>query len=476
MNAPTQEGLRTCGAVWVDSVFPVDRRAQSCWIVVLLYLLVGWQASGGEEAFAAPRFQAAVDRVVGEVLELPPHADLHVPGVALSVTMDGRGQTFVSGTSNLTDRTQLRADQLMAVGSVTKLYTAVLIMRLVERRKLALSASVAEVAKRHRRNARQLRLLVARYRRQLRGVTVRDLLRMTSGIGDFEYAPQLRRALRQKPLERRSLAELCSWGLATTRAGASKRPRYSNTNYALLGLIAQAVEGSSISEQMSMLFARAGLNQTRYLTGGADARRLIGAGSMAHGYIPVPTPFEDPADDKLYRDFTQSPPSGTLTAPLVNAELAPPVRKVSPRGKVRTVHGPVKLSYRDASGSYSFSLAGSAGAAVSTTSDLNTFLTALRDGKLVRARTLKAMERSIGSGQNRFGLGLMPIQVPRDGLYPGSPRVTLWGHGGEIWGYNAGTFYAQGRDLVISYALNVSPGDEVNNSFLADVLRTALRD
>jgi D-alanyl-D-alanine carboxypeptidase len=174
--------------------------------------------------------------------------------------MDGRSQTFVSGTSNLTDRTQLRADQLMAVGSVTKLYTAVLIMRLVERRKLALSASVAEVAKRHWRNARQLRLLLARYRRQLRGVSVRDLLRMTSGIGDFEYAPQLRTALRRKPLERRSLAELSSWGLATTRAGASERPRYSNTNYALLGLIAQAVEGSSISEQMSVLFARAGLN------------------------------------------------------------------------------------------------------------------------------------------------------------------------------------------------------------------------
>jgi hypothetical protein len=190
----------------------------------------------------------------------------------------------------------------------------------------------------------------------------------------------------------------------------------------------------------------------------------------------VPTPFEDPADDKLYRDFTHSPPSGILTAPLVKTELAPPVRKLSPRGKVRTVHQPVKLSYRDASGSYNFSLAGSAGAAVSTTSDLNTFLTALRDGKLVRARTLKAMEQSVGSGSNRFGLGLMPIQVPRGGLYSGSPRVTLWGHGGEIWGYNAGAFYAQGRDLAISYALNVSPGDEVNNEFLTDVLRTALRD
>jgi CubicO group peptidase (beta-lactamase class C family) len=295
----------------------------------------------GEEASAAPRFQAAVDRVVGEVLELPPHADLHVPGVALSVTMDGRSQTFRVG--NVEPHGSDAASGGPADGGGQR--AAVLIMRLVERRKLALSASVAEVAKRHRRNARQLRLLLARYRRQLRGVTMRDLLRMTSGIGDFEYAPQLRRALRQKPLERRSLAELSSWGLATTRAGASKRPRYSNTNYALLGLIAQAVEGSSISEQMSVLFARAGISQTRYLMGGADARRLLGAGSMAHGYIPVPTPSEDPADDKLYRDFTQSPPSGTLTAPLVSAELAPPVRKVSPRGKVRTVQKPGKLSY-----------------------------------------------------------------------------------------------------------------------------------
>jgi len=41
---------------------------------------------------------------------------------------------------------------------------------------------------------------------------------------------------------------------------------------------------------MSELFDRAGLDQTRYLVGGRDARRLLGAGSMAHGYIPVPTP------------------------------------------------------------------------------------------------------------------------------------------------------------------------------------------
>jgi D-alanyl-D-alanine carboxypeptidase len=454
----------------------VYQRSRFWRALALSSLLLGAQASGGQGAYAAASFQSAVDRVVGEVLELPPNADLHVPSVELTVTRNGREQTFVAGTSNLTDRMPLRADQMMGVGSVTKLYTAVLVMRLVERRRLALSASVAQVAKRHPRNSRQLRMLLDRYRQQLRGVTVRDLLRMTSGIRDFEYAPQLRRALRHRPLERRSLASLSSWGLAITPAAPSKRPRYSNTNYALLGLIAEAVDGSSISEQMSELFARAGLNQTRYLTGGADARRLLAAGSLAHGYIPVPTPFEDPADDKLYRDFTQSPRGGTLTAPLVKTELPPPVRKVSRRGKVRTVHKPVELSYRDASGSYSFSLAGSAGAAVSTTSDLNAFLTALRDGKLVRIRTLKAMQRSVGRGQNRFGLGLMPIGVPRSGLYRGSPRVTLWGHGGEIWGYNAGTFYVQGRDLVISYALNVSPGDEVNNSFLTDVLRTALRD
>jgi CubicO group peptidase (beta-lactamase class C family) len=445
---------------------------------VVLFLVLASQASGGGERQApgAPRFQSAVDRVAREVLELPRHAALHAPGVALSVSIDGRRQTFVAGTSNLTGRAPLRSGQLMAVGSVTKLYTAVLVMQLIERGRLSLSATVAEVAKRNRPNSRPLRLLLGRYPRQLRGATVRDLLRMTSGIGDFEYTPQLRGALRRRPLQRRSLAELSSWGLAISPARASKRPRYSNTNYALLGLIAEAVEGSSISEQMSELFDQAGLDQTRYLTGVRDARRLLRAGSLAHGYIPVPTPLEDPADDKLYRDFTLSPPRGSLRARLVKTELAPPVHRVSPRGKVRVVRKPVKLSYREASGSYSFSLAGSAGAAASTTSDLNGFLTALREGAIIRASTLKTMERAVGSGQNRFGLGLMPIQVPQSGLYTGSPKLTLWGHAGEIWGYNAAAFYVQGRDIVISYAFNVSPGDELNNAFLTDVLATALRN
>jgi CubicO group peptidase (beta-lactamase class C family) len=331
------------------------------------------------------------------------------------------------------------------------------------------------VSQRFRASSRPLLRLLDRFRRQLRGVTVRDMLRMTSGIGDFEYAPQLRRALRRRPLARRSLTQLASWGLALTPVRPSKRPHYSNTNYALLGLIAQAADGSSIREQMAELFDRARLNRTRYLTGGRDARRLLAAGSMARGYIPVPTPMEDPADDKLYRDFTHSPSRGALKARLVTTQLAPPVRRVTPRGAVRIVDTPVDLRYRDAAGSYSFSLAGSAGAAVSTTADLNAFLSALRTGRLVRPRTLRAMQRSIGRGSNRFGLGLMPIQVPRGGLYRGSPKLTLWGHAGEIWGYNAAAFYVQGRNLVISYALNVSPGDELNNAFLTDVLATALR-
>jgi D-alanyl-D-alanine carboxypeptidase len=444
---------------------------------ILLALVLGSQASGSsqEDALPAPRFQSAVDQVAREVLEVRPHTALHAPGVVLSVRRGSRRRSFVAGTSDVTDRTPLRAGQMMAVGSVTKLYTAVLVMRLVEGGRLALSDSVAEVAQRFRARSRPLRRLLDRYRRQLHGVTVRDLLRMTSGIGDFEYAPQLRRALRRKPLARRSLVELASWGLALTPARPSKRPRYSNTNYVLLGLIAEAAGGSSIGEQMAELFDRAGLDRTRYLRGGRDARRLLAAGSMAHGYIPVPTPMEDPADDKLYRDFTQSPTRGALNAPLVTTELSPPVRRVSPRGLVRIVDTPVKLSYRDAAGSYSFSLAGSAGAAVSTTADLNAFLSALRDGKLVRKRTLRAMQRSVGRGSNRFGLGLMPIGVPRGGLYRGSPKLTLWGHAGEIWGYNAAAFYVQGRNLVISYALNVSPGDELNNAFLTDVLATALR-
>jgi D-alanyl-D-alanine carboxypeptidase len=471
-SAFTTQGSWPCSVGWVEP------RSRWGLALVVSFLMLALPASGGGEKQApvGPRFQSAVDRVAREVLELPPRAALHAPGVALSVTVDGRRQTFVAGTSNLAGRAPLRPGQLMAVGSVTKLYTAVLVMRLVERGRLSLSATVAEVAKRHPGNSRPLRVLLGRYARQLRGVTVRDLLRMTSGIGDFEYAPRLREALRGRPLQRRSLAKLSSWGLAVSPARASKRPRYSNTNYALLGLIAEAVEGSSISEQMSELFDQAGLDQTRYLTGVRDARRLLGAGTLAHGYIPVPTPRENPADDKLYRDFTLSPPRGSLRARLVETELAPPIRRVSSRGKVRVVRKPVKLSYREASGSYSFSLAGSAGAAASTTSDLNEFLTALRDGTLIRAGTLKTMERSVGRGPNRFGLGLMPIQVPRGGLYTGSPRLTLWGHAGEIWGYNAAAFYVQGRDIVISYAFNVSPGDELNNAFLTDVLATALRN
>jgi D-alanyl-D-alanine carboxypeptidase len=69
---------------------------------------------------------------------------------------------------------------------------------------------------------------------------------------------------------------------------------------------------------------------------------------------------------------------------------------------------------------------------ISTPSDLNRFLTALLDGKLLKPQQLKQMRTTVdapglGAG-SRYGLGLRSFKLTCGGI--------AWGHGGSIPGYN----------------------------------------
>lgn len=66
-----------------------------------------------------------------------------------------------------------------------------------------------------------------------------------------------------------------------------------------------------------------------------------------------------------------------------------------------------------------------AGQMVSTPADLNTFLRALLDGRLLPPAQLAQMKET---GAENYGLGLMTTQLSCGGV--------VWGHGGDIPGYS----------------------------------------
>jgi D-alanyl-D-alanine carboxypeptidase len=91
------------------------------------------------------------------------------------------------------------------------------------------------------------------------------------------------------------------------------------------------------------------------------------------------------------------------------------------------------------------SIAGAAGDMISSPADLNTFFRALLTGRLLPPAQLAAMTTTVPG--HDYGLGLQATALPCG--------VTVYGHGGGIFGYVTGTFAT--RDGARRLAISVNP-------------------
>lgn len=207
-----------------------------------------------------------------------------------------------------------------------------------------------------------------------RSITVRELLNHTSGLPDI--------------VRERGLAPLAhdpdySWTPRELLALAATRPRtgppggrfaYASTNYVVLGLLVERVTGTSVARELqARLFTPLELRDTAFVAGAGIP------GPHAHGYV---SPIHDGV--VLARD-------GGFDHTTDNA-----------------------------------SWAWAAGAIVSDADDLARFYAALLGRRLLPARWLATMERTIPAGALRYGLGLAARRTPCG---------TAWGHTGDLLGY-----------------------------------------
>jgi len=253
-------------------------------------------------------------------------------------------------------------------------------------------------------------------------ITVAQLLKMRSGLYGYTADPALAAAMDANPGK--------AWTPQEVLAIAFRHPpqfapdasyEYSNTNYALLGLIAEKVGGRPLAQQFAdRLFGPVGLTQTSLPA--ADDTSM--PAPYSHGYMYGGS-FYALADDPYPADMQAAAQAGTLQP----------------------------VDYTNQNSSY----ATAAGGAISTADDLATWMKALVSGKVFNAdyhqqwlTSLQPEDPAAPDGQ-KYGYG---ISYQRFG-----PNAAMFYHGGELPGFNSFMGYDPDNDvaLVIWTNLTLSP-------------------
>ena len=253
-------------------------------------------------------------------------------------------------------------------------------------------------------------------------ITVAQLLKMRSGLYGYTADPALAAAMDANPGK--------AWTPQEVLAIAFRHPpqfapdasyEYSNTNYALLGLIAEKVGGRPLAQQFAdRLFGPVGLTQTSLPA--ADDTSM--PAPYSHGYMYGGS-FYALADDPYPADMQAAAQAGTLQP----------------------------VDYTNQNSSY----ATAAGGAISTADDLATWMKALVSGKVFNAdyhqqwlTSLQPEDPAAPDGQ-KYGYG---ISYQRFG-----PSAAMFYHGGELPGFNSFMGYDPDNDvaLVIWTNLTLSP-------------------
>ncbi|MFE0174754.1 serine hydrolase domain-containing protein [Streptomyces sp. NPDC059002] len=205
----------------------------------------------------------------------------HVPGATLAVLVDGEIHELASGVLNRRTGVEVTTDSVFQSGSIAKIYTSTLIMRLADAGELDLDAPVKEI----------LPEFETADEEATRTITTRQLLSHTGGLTcDFTYdAGRGDDCLERYVEAAKGVALDCRPGTAVS---------YSSLGYNVLGRIIEVLTGQTWDAALKeRLFAPLGLERSMTLPEEALAFRT----AMSHLGEPGKDPDPAPAWDLMPR-------------------------------------------------------------------------------------------------------------------------------------------------------------------------------
>ncbi|MEV1085898.1 serine hydrolase domain-containing protein [Streptomyces sp. NPDC050211] len=315
-----------------------------------------------------------------------------VTGVQARVTgPGGRTVTASSGVSDIETNRPVAPGSSFRIGSNNKTFVATVVLQLVGEGKLGLDSTVE----------RWLPGVVQGNGNRGDKITVRQLLQHTSGISDESYPGyDSAEEYYAKRYEIRTPEEIVALAMRHKPVFEPGRGwSYSNTGYAVLGMVVQKVTGRPWYEEVN--------------------DRIIHPLHLNHTIWPGTSPSLPHPHLRGYQRF----PSG---GPLVDV---------------------TEVIDADASGGL-----------ISTTADLDRFFRALLAGKLLRPEQQKQMRQTVPVDEEtnhilpgaRYGLGLLSRPLSCGGRF--------WSHGGDQIGYKTrnGVMGDGRRSVVVAMSTRLS--------------------
>lgn len=348
-----------------------------------------------------------------------------VPGLSAAITSARGHWTFTAGVSDLESRQPITSTHLFGVGSITKVFTAVVIFQLIEEGKLQLSDTVSKL----------LNPDIYHDIDNAAEASVALLLSHETGIDNWEDDPTWLKAGRGSKLD-----PAHQW-TKLEPLDYVRRPRltapdpgnwyYANTNYELLGFMIETITHDTAEAEIR--------------------RRILEPLGLDHTFLEGFEPQNQGTMTNRYHFATEKYRE--------TAGLNPAFPELQDGKLIDCTASNLSVEW-------------TAGGMVSTPSDLVKFATALRDGKLLSTQSLATMQmwRPTADKASEMGHGVFRMR---------DSETNAWlGHFGGVLGFTGALWWHEEGDCAISVLSNVGAihTGEVPSSGAHIVLKSKLRE
>lgn len=313
-----------------------------------------------------------------------------VVGVSMSVQDQDGFWLGSSGKADLYNNIDLQPCQITRVGSTVKMYTATLILKLQEEGKLSLDQKIAEYLSgdpiKRIKNAEK--------------ATIRQLLQHSSGIYNYIQSAQFQTASINNLIKEWHAEDLLQYAYdKPTYFEPDADVQYSNTNYILLGLLIEKIEGKALYQVFDeKIFRPLNLKHTLFAGKNPVPSNII------RGYIDLYSNLQV-IESTYYSGWDYYTADGGL---------------------------------------------------ISNPYDMTVFFKALMAGKIIKPASLQAMlswkvpkEQYPEFYPIQYGLGIFRMETPRGVAYF---------HSGDAIGYYANMLYFPEDGTTVVYAVNSNYG------------------